>query len=202
MKFSGMLYHHPRTNRLDFESNQVKGQGQGHKKVKNYWTKLHEIIRDDLSSSKQLIKFWERSGQRSRSKSQKGQKHIFVITHSVFVRFICNQRQNVHFSIPSPLIWWQMWRWCRYALYQVPFLVIIIIITVIIIAIIINTTLKRIFPKVLFTVVSAIFFFLFFFLSVTTITLERLNQSKPNFHTWLLTEIARPSSRMGIAGHM
>ena len=36
------------------------------------------------------------------------------------------------------------------------------------------------------------FFFFFFFLSVTTITLERLNQSKPNFHTRLLTEIARP----------
>ena len=38
--------------------------------------------------------------------------------------------------------------------------------------------------------------------SITTITLERLNQSKPNLHTWLLTEIARPSSKMGIAGHM
>ena len=37
---------------------------------------------------------------------------------------------------------------------------------------------------------------------VDTITLERLNQSKPNFHTWLLTGIARPSSKMGIAGHM
>ena len=41
-----------------------------------------------------------------------------------------------------------------------------------------------------------------FFLSVTTITLERLNQSKPNFHTWLLTEIARPCTKMGIAAHM
>ena len=34
------------------------------------------------------------------------------------------------------------------------------------------------------------------------ITLGRLNQSEPNFHTRLLTEIARPSSKMGIAGHM
>ena len=64
MKFSGMICHHPRTNRLDFGSDQVKGQGQGHKKVMNYWTELHEIFRDDLSSSKdQSIRFWERSGQ-------------------------------------------------------------------------------------------------------------------------------------------
>ena len=33
--------------------------------------------------------------------------------------------------------------------------------------------------------------FNYFFLSVTTITLERLNQSEPNFHTRLLAEIAR-----------
>ena len=70
MKFSGMICHHPRTNRLDFGSDQVKGQGQGHKKVKYYWTELHEIFRDDLSSSKnQSIRFWERSDQRSRSRS-------------------------------------------------------------------------------------------------------------------------------------
>ena len=42
----------------------------------------------------------------------------------------------------------------------------------------------------------------FFFLSVDTITLESLNQSEPNFHTRLLTEIARTISKMGIAGHM
>ena len=112
MKFSGMICHHPRTNRLDFGSDQVKG----HEKVKNYWTTLHEIFRGDLSSSKdQSIRFWERSGQRTRSRSRKGQKRIFVITCSVFVRFIWNQCQNVHFSIPYPLIWWQMWRWQRYA---------------------------------------------------------------------------------------
>ena len=46
------------------------------------------------------------------------------------------------------------------------------------------------------------FFFFFFFLDVTTITLERLSQSEQNFHTRLLTGIARPSSKMGIAGHM
>ena len=63
----------------------MKGRGQGHEKVKNYWTELHEIFRDDLSSSKdQSIRFWEQSGHRSRSR--KGQKRIFVITCSVFVR--------------------------------------------------------------------------------------------------------------------
>ena len=41
-----------------------------------------------------------------------------------------------------------------------------------------------------------------FVLSVTMITLERLNQSEPNFHTRLLTEITRPCTKMGIAGHM
>ena len=130
MKFSEMICHHPRTKRLDFVSDQVKGQGQGHKRPKNYfchntlsfrpihmkpgpkcslfnslssdmphdkvtsflwfiglhvcmlltflknnWTKLNEIFRNDLLASKdQSIRFWERSGQRSRSRSQKDQK--------------------------------------------------------------------------------------------------------------------------------
>ena len=71
-----------------FGSDQVKGQGQGHEEVKNYWTELHEIFRDALPSSKdQSIRFWERSGQRSRSRSRsrKGLKCIFVIMCSVFV---------------------------------------------------------------------------------------------------------------------
>ena len=60
LKFSGMICHHPRTSRLDFGSDQVKGQGQGHEGLKNYWTEPHEIFRDDLSSSKdQSIRFWE-----------------------------------------------------------------------------------------------------------------------------------------------
>ena len=53
-----------------------------------------------------------------RSRSLKGQKHILVITRSVFVRFIWNKRQKFHFPITYPLIWWQMWCWRRYALYQ------------------------------------------------------------------------------------
>ena len=116
------ICHHPRTSQLDFGSDQVKGQGPGHEKVKNiflsyeinakmftfqfpilwygdkcgvgegvrstewfvcmyvcilptflknYWTELHEIFRDDLSWSKdQSIRFWEWSGQRSRSRSR------------------------------------------------------------------------------------------------------------------------------------
>ena len=47
-----------------------------------------------------------------------------------------------------------------------------------------------------------LFFFFFFFFFVTTITLERLNTSKPKFYTLLLTGIAQLSSKMGITGHM
>ena len=79
---------------------------------KTTWTELLEIFRGDLSSSKdQSIRFWERSDQRSRSRSRKGLKNIFLSYEL--------QCQNVHFSIPYPLIWWQMWRWRRYALYRV-----------------------------------------------------------------------------------
>ena len=35
MRFTGMICYHPRTNQLDFGSNQVKGQGPGHEKLKN-----------------------------------------------------------------------------------------------------------------------------------------------------------------------
>ena len=101
MKFSGMTCHRPMANRLDFGNDQAEVQDQGHEQVKNYWTELHEIFRDDLSSSKdQSIRFCEQSSQRSRSRSRKGQKHIFVIARSVFVRFIRNQRQNVHLFNP------------------------------------------------------------------------------------------------------
>jgi len=34
MKFGGFVWHHERTNRLDFGSDRIKGQGEGHKKVK------------------------------------------------------------------------------------------------------------------------------------------------------------------------
>ena len=34
MRFSGMICHHPKANQIDFGSDQVKGQGPGHEKVK------------------------------------------------------------------------------------------------------------------------------------------------------------------------
>ena len=81
--------------------------------LKNYWTELHEIFRNDLSSSKdQSFKFWERWDQRSRP--WKGQKLIFVITSSVFIRFIRDQCQNLHFSTPYPLICHMIW-WHHYS---------------------------------------------------------------------------------------
>ena len=46
------------------------------------------------------------------------------------------------------------------------------------------------------------YFFFFFFLDLDTMTLGSLNQSEPNFHTWLLSRIAQESSKTGIAGHM
>ena len=191
MKFSGMICHHLRTTWLDFGSDQVKGQGQGHKRSKTYFghnalsfhlfhmkptpkgslfnslssdgskvkvkvtkrsktyfahNKLHFrpihmkptskcSLFNSLSFDRSKVKVRIRSkayfghnmfslrpihmkptpkcslfnyypliGQRSRSRSEKGQKHILVITHSVFVRFIWNQRQNAHFSIPYHLI--------------------------------------------------------------------------------------------------
>ena len=48
--------------------------------LKNYWAELHEIFRDDLSSSKdQSIRFWERLGQRS----CKGQNY-WTELHEIF----------------------------------------------------------------------------------------------------------------------
>ena len=45
MKFSGMIGYHPRTNQLDFGSDEVKGQGQGHKKVKNlFFVIMHSVF--------------------------------------------------------------------------------------------------------------------------------------------------------------
>ena len=69
------------------------------------------------------VDYWPLSegfrGEGNSIRSWKGKKLIFAITRPVFVRFIWNQLQNVHFSITYPLIWWQMWRWQRYAPYRV-----------------------------------------------------------------------------------
>ena len=42
MKIGGLIGNDLRTNRLDFERDRVKGQGQGHEKVNKYWTEFHE----------------------------------------------------------------------------------------------------------------------------------------------------------------
>ena len=47
MKIGGLIGNDLRTNRLDFERDRVKGQGQGREKVKKYWTEFHEIWWDD-----------------------------------------------------------------------------------------------------------------------------------------------------------
>ena len=62
--------------------------------LKNYWTELHEIFRDDLSSSKdRSIRFWERSDQMSRSRSRKGQKLLDRIVMNV-LRFSSDSSWN------------------------------------------------------------------------------------------------------------
>ena len=49
MKFSGTICHHPRTNRLDFGSNQIKVQRSRSRKGRKLLDhELHEIFRDDF----------------------------------------------------------------------------------------------------------------------------------------------------------
>ena len=79
MKFSGMICHNPSTNRLDFGSDQVTKRpettGSNCMKFSGMICHHPRISQLDLGSD-------EVKGQGP------GQKHIFVITCSVFVRFI------------------------------------------------------------------------------------------------------------------
>ena len=85
MTFSGMICHHPRTNQLDFGSDQVKGQGQGQEGLKNYWTELHEIFRDDLSSSKdKSIRFCGSDQVKGQGQGHKKVKNLFLSKHAQF----------------------------------------------------------------------------------------------------------------------
>ena len=87
MKISGMICHHPGTNRLDFGSDQVKGQGQGHNKVKNHCTELDEIFMDDLSSSKdKSIRFWERSKVKVTKRSKTYFCHNALSFHPIHMK--------------------------------------------------------------------------------------------------------------------
>ena len=70
----------------------------GHNTLGFVWFIWNQCLKVHFSIPYPLI------GQRSRSRSQKGQKHILVMTRSIFVRYIWNQRQKVCFSIPYPLI--------------------------------------------------------------------------------------------------
>ena len=48
--------------------------------LKNYWTEMHEIFKDDLPSFKdQYIRFWERSGQ-----GHKKVKNYSTELHEIF----------------------------------------------------------------------------------------------------------------------
>ena len=81
MKFSGMICHHPRTNRLDFGSDQVKGQGQGqgHEKVSKATLpncmKFSGMICHHPRTNR--LDFGSNQVKGSRSRSRKGKKHIF-----------------------------------------------------------------------------------------------------------------------------
>ena len=58
MRFSGMICHHPRTNRLDFGSDQVKGQGQDHEKVKNmYLSQRAQFSCDSCETNVKMFTF-------------------------------------------------------------------------------------------------------------------------------------------------
>ena len=61
MKFGGMIGHDLRINRLDFGSDRVKGQGQGHKKVKkkDFRPYLRQYLADRNETNAQSIIFWE-----------------------------------------------------------------------------------------------------------------------------------------------
>ena len=52
MKFGGMIGHDPRNNRLVFGSDRVKGQGQGHEKVKNVYLRYFGQILSDLHKTR------------------------------------------------------------------------------------------------------------------------------------------------------
>ena len=55
MKFSGMTCHHPRTNQLDFGSDQVKGRGQ--EKVKNLLSQSAQFLSDSYETNAKMFTF-------------------------------------------------------------------------------------------------------------------------------------------------
>jgi len=85
MKFGGMIGYYPATIWLDFGIDRVKGQGQGHEKVRIFF-ESHEIWWDDwLLSGDHLIRFWDRSGQ-----SHEKVNIFFLFLLSIFSQLACN----------------------------------------------------------------------------------------------------------------
>jgi len=55
MKCCGCVWHHEMTNRLDFGSDRIKGQGQGHKKVKIVFLRLKCQFCSDLHQADDIV---------------------------------------------------------------------------------------------------------------------------------------------------
>ena len=55
MKFGGMVGHDPKNYRLVFGSDWVKGQGQGHKKVKNEFLQYLDQFVSDLHETSAIM---------------------------------------------------------------------------------------------------------------------------------------------------
>jgi len=83
-KFGGMVGYYPGTIWFDFGIDWVKGQSQG-----QHILESHEIWWDVwFLSGDHLIRFWDRSGQRSRS--WKGQTLLFTKARSISIQSACN----------------------------------------------------------------------------------------------------------------
>ena len=58
MKFSGMICHHSKANRLNFGSDQVKGQGPGHEKVKKvFLSQRAQFLSDSYETNAKMFTF-------------------------------------------------------------------------------------------------------------------------------------------------
>ena len=112
MKFSGMICHHPRTNRLDFGSDQVKGQGQQKGQESSLFkttpTELHEIFRDGFCHHPMVtnwLDFGSRSGQRSKPRSRKGLKTYFCHNTAQFSSDSYETNAKM-FTFQFPILWY------------------------------------------------------------------------------------------------
>ena len=77
MKFSEMICHHPRTNRLDFGSDQVIAQGQGQKRSKIYFCHNTQFSSDSYETNAKMFTFQFPFSDRSKVKVMKRSKTYF-----------------------------------------------------------------------------------------------------------------------------